>query len=249
MWSWIKRLLGFEARAADSASGGGERPRAPPSPPSLPQLTERLRQIREQMEFYLSDSNVEASAFMKKLVLAREDRYCPLETFLTFNRLKAIDAGEDEIRAACLASAALEVDPTGAFVRTRAPFRPDPRRDFRSIHVEQLARDETLESLQALFRDAFGTVLRVDMRYITVKGGERAFAGSANVELETEAAAQRAIEEGLPYRGEVKEIVLLSDFKAGLQSGAPPPPPAGAGEGELPRRGGKKKTGSGGGGQ
>jgi hypothetical protein len=155
---------------------------------------------------------------MKTLVLARDDRYCPIETFLTFNRLRDIGATADDVRAASRASAVLEVDGGGTAVRTVVPFRPDPRRDMRTVHIERLAGDETLESLQGLFRAAFGTVLRVEMRHIAAKGGERTFAGAANVELDTEEAAQRAVAEGFAYRGEQREVVLLSDFKESLKA-------------------------------
>jgi hypothetical protein len=157
---------------------------------------------------------------MKNLVNARDDRYCPIEAFLRFNRLISLEATLEDVVAACLASPDLEVDPTRRFVRTIVPFRPDPNRDRRTLHVEGLASDETLESLQELFRGLFGKVLRVDRRMISANGGERTFSGSANIELESPEVVQRAIEAGIPYRGGRLDAVALADFKAAVRANA-----------------------------
>jgi hypothetical protein len=125
----------------------------------------------------------------------------------------------------------LEVNSDGTLVRTKVPVRPDRRREFRTIHVEGLSKDETLESLQELFHNAIGRVLRIDRRTLKLKGGEQVFSGSANVELETEEAAQAAVENGIRYRGQVLQTVLLPEFKSTLKESA---------SAEKKERGGKR---------
>jgi lupus La protein len=185
------------------------------------ELTPRLCKIKEQMEFYLSPSNVESSAFMKELVKERDDRFCRLETFATkFNRLKEMEATVEELVEACSESADLELDATKTLVRTVVPFKRDPRRDFRTVHVEGFNEDETLESLQSIFRDIFGKVLRVEMRWRNRHGGERYFSGEVNVEVESEEIAENAVKEGNKFNNENLKVQLLSEFNRELKSRA-----------------------------
>jgi hypothetical protein len=82
MWPWLKRVLGFESAAPDLDESSSL-----VSKVAEPSLNEHQEQIRTQMEFYLSPSNVEAQNFMKNLIDAGDDRYCPIEAFLTFNHI------------------------------------------------------------------------------------------------------------------------------------------------------------------
>jgi hypothetical protein len=203
IWSWLK------------GSPPAESEDVPPE----------LLKIREQMEFYLSPSNVESQSYMKALISARPDRFCPISDFLTFNRVKDMGWTEGDIADACESSSELELDPTRKLVRTVVPFQPDPRRSFRTIHVEGLAAEETLETLQAYFRSIFGKVLRVDMRYNFQPGNTRYFSGEVNVELQDEATAQRVVETGIDYRGTRKEVTLLPTFKHNLRRSTDSQPP------------------------
>jgi lupus La protein len=196
--------------------------------PAADPLSPEEQEIRDQMEFYLSPSNVESQAFMKSLVTEREDRYCDISTFLTFNIVKSKGWTADQITRACAASSELELDSTHTRVRTVVPFQPDPRRSFRTIHVEGLDAEETLATLQSLFREIFGKVLRVDMRYKLRSENERYFSGEANVELFDEKTARTAVEQGIEYRGRDLKVILLPDFKqtlnkAGSAPGKKPP--------------------------
>jgi lupus La protein len=184
-----------------------------------------LLKIREQMEFYLSPSNVEHQSYMKALISARPDRFCPISQFLTFNRVKDMGWTEAEIADACETSRELELDSTRTLVRTVVPFQPDPRRSFRTIHVEGLDADETLDSLQSYFRSIFGKVLRVDLRYNFRSGNERYFSGEVNVELENEDAAQKVLATGIEYRGQIKAVTLVPQFKQSLRPKRIPQPP------------------------
>jgi lupus La protein len=179
-----------------------------------------LARIREQMEFYLSPSNVESQSFMKQLINARDDRYCPFNTFLTFNRLKELGATMEDLVAACSASSDLEVDPTKTMVRTVVPFASDPRRDYRTIHISGLGPDETLDSLQKLFRSIFTRVLRIEMSCLLARGGGRVFKGDVNVELDSEDAANAAVEHGIEHRGQRLSVMLLPAFMADARPGA-----------------------------
>ena len=183
------------------------------------ELTELQEKVRDQMEFYLSPSNVESQSFMKSLITERDDRFCPIERFFTFNRLAALGCTFEDVVRACEASSELELDSTKTLVRTIIPFKPDPRRDFRTIHVEGLAEDETLDTLQEFFRGIFPRVLRVEMRRKNLPGGDKVFSGEANVEVETEEIAQEACQKGINYKGVCLQPVILAEFKRGMVRG------------------------------
>ena len=183
------------------------------------ELTELQEKVREQMEFYLSPSNVESQSFMKSLITEREDRFCPIERFFTFNRLAALGCSFEDVVLACEASSELELDSTRQMVRTIIPFKPDPRRDFRTIHVEGLGEDETLDTLQAFFRTIFPRVLRVEMRRKNLPGGDKIFSGEANIELETEEIAQEVCEKGIDYKGTHLQPVIFAEFKRNMSRG------------------------------
>lgn len=192
--------------------------------PEIPQitLTEKQEKIREQMEFYLSPSNIESSSFMKGLIEQREDRYCPIATFFTFKRLQALEATEEDVILACTASPDLEVNEAKDMIRTVIPFKPDPRRDWRTIHVEGLEDSETLDSLQEFFRSIFPKVLRIEMRHKNLPGGEKMFSGAVNVELETEEIAEKAVAEGIVYNDKALMVSIYAQFKQHIKQGKPP---------------------------
>jgi hypothetical protein len=129
-----------------------------------------------------------------------------------------MDVTVEELVEACSASPDLELDTSRTLVRTVVPFKPDPRRDFRIIHIVGLDESETLDSLQSFFRGIFGKVLRVEMRWGNRHGGERFFTGEANVELETEDMAQQAVKRGIEFNGKTLSVQLFSVFKSELRT-------------------------------
>ncbi|KAH0789002.1 la-related protein 7 [Histomonas meleagridis] len=182
-------------------------------------LTPELDAAREQMEFYFSPSNVENSSFMKQLINMEADRYCPIQIFNEkFNKIVAMHLTDEELMKACQASSELEVDTSRKMVRSKVPFKPDPRREYRTLYVDQLDQTETLESLQAFFRSLFGKVLRIEMRNKNRSGGEKYFSGTAYVELQTEEQANEAVKNGIEYNGKKLPIKLLSTFKQEMRN-------------------------------
>ena len=182
-------------------------------------LTPELDNAREQMEFYFSPSNVENSSFMKQLINTEPDRYCPISIFNEkFNRIVDMHLTEEELMKACQASSELEVDTARKMVRSKVPFKPDPRREYRTLYVDQLDQSETLDTLQAYFRSLFGKVLRIEMRNKNRSGGEKYFSGTAYVELQTEEQATEAVKNGIEYHGKKLPIKLLSTFKLEMKN-------------------------------
>ncbi|EAY10822.1 La domain containing protein [Trichomonas vaginalis G3] len=183
------------------------------------ELEPHLDAIREQMEFYLSNSNIESDSFMKEAINEREDRYVKIATFLTFNRMKSLNATEEDIIEACSASKHLEVNKAEKIVRSKVPFVSDPRRSYRTVHIEGFDETETLDDIKALFKEQYPrSALRTEMRKINRKGGEKIFSGQVNVEVKDEATAKKIVENGILYHGKQLKGILFSDFKANLVS-------------------------------
>ena len=183
------------------------------------ELPEHLADIREQMEFYFSDANLDGDVYMKNSIAEREDRYVPVQNFLKFNRIQKMSATVEDILNACEASRTLEVDRKHELVRSRKPFVPDPRRQYRTVSIRGFDRTETLDTLKVYFRKNVGKVNKILMKKSTAKGtGDKYFSGMVDVELPTEEAAQKLVEEGLSYEGKRLKAILLPDLKKGAQS-------------------------------
>lgn len=178
------------------------------------ELPENLKQIRKQMEFYFSDSNLEGDSFMKNTINEREDRYVEASVFLRFKRIQNLNATEDDILTACAASKTLEVDREHKLIRSKKPFVADPRRAYRTVSLRGFDKTETLDSLNEFFAEKVGDVKKITMRKGNQKGsGEKFFTGIVEVELGTEELAQELVKNGLTYNGKDLSPILVTDLK------------------------------------
>lgn len=204
----IRKLFGLKPKSKECEKQVKEEPIPEPV-----ELSPILLKAKKQMEFYFSPSNVDTNSFMKQLVNQEPDRYCPISVFMTFNKIIQMNISEDELLEACKASDDLEVDFERRMVRTKIPFKPDLRREYRTICVYGLNQDENLESLIELFTKAYGKVLRVEMKNKNRKGGQKFFSGIAYVELESEDLANKAVSDGFNYDGKKNDVKLVSDLR------------------------------------
>ena len=88
--------------------------------------------LREQIEFYFSDSNLSKDAYLKGIIAESEEGWVPLSKFLSFNkyallhwlicRIKAITTEEGDIRAALEKSQFLVMNEDKLCVRRRQPY-------------------------------------------------------------------------------------------------------------------------------
>lgn len=204
----LRKLFGIKSKSNDSEKKLEEKQIPEPA-----ELSPILLKAKNQMEFYFSPSNVDTNSFMKQLVNQEPDRYCPISVFMTFNKIIQMNITEDELLEACNASNDLEVDFARRMVRTKVPFKPDQRREYRTVCIYGLDQEENLESLLDLFAKAFGKVLRVEMKNRNRKGGQKYFSGVAYVELESEELANKVAKEGFDYKGKKNDVKLVSDLR------------------------------------
>ncbi|XP_021349315.1 la-related protein 7-like, partial [Mizuhopecten yessoensis] len=65
--------------------------------------------IRDQVEFYFSDSNLHRDRFMKKVIAESEDGYIDIGVFLNFNKIKVLTTDVGALQKALKSSSKLQV--------------------------------------------------------------------------------------------------------------------------------------------
>ena len=175
------------------------------------ELTPEQEQARNKLEFFFSDSNLETDKFMNKKIAENPERYVPVSVIATFNTIRRLNLTEEQILQAARASTKLEVKDN--MIRSVKEFQHDPRRGFRTIKVQGLNSDETLESLEEFFRAIFFQVPMIVMNRKRDENSQLVFTGTCFVELETEAVAQEAVERGIDYHGQKIFPSIVGDKK------------------------------------
>ena len=125
--------------------------------------------LRNQVEFYFSDSNLPRDKFLRARVDADPEGYVDLQLIVTFKRMKQLNATAEKVAAALAGSELVEVSPDGQRVRRKKPLPLDDTSKERSIYVkgfkpgESPAAEPPIEDVMAVF-EPFGKVLSVRMR-------------------------------------------------------------------------------------
>ncbi|KAG2386360.1 hypothetical protein C9374_002806 [Naegleria lovaniensis] len=167
------------------------------------------RKIREQVEFYFSDSNLPKDKFLRSLVANNPEGYVELKTIASFNRMKQLTTDMDVIVSAIKKSAMLEVDSEGKLVRRITALPENDTTVARSLYAKGFPLDEKITNLDTVktFFDAFGKVMCVRMR--REKNGT--FKGSVFVEFDSESTVNSlAGKTDLKFRPEDEPLLVES---------------------------------------
>lgn len=144
----------------------------------------------EQCAFYFSDANLRRDRFLRKHVGANGTGSVPTSILATFNRVKQLTSDSDEVVKALRAVPGLLVSEDG---RTVARSRPLPESDdseLRTIYVEGIPHNSSIESLHTLFLKC-GNVAFVSLPRLP----SRELKGFAFIEFEKPEDAVRAVDE------------------------------------------------------
>lgn len=148
--------------------------------------------IKEQMEFYFSDSNLHKDRFLKKAIDATADGYIELSTFLKFNRIRALT---DEVKviadAIAYKSELLQINEDRTKVKRIKPLSELKDVDQRTVYVEYLPNSADHEWVKKLF-SVCGKVSYVSLPKYQTTGDLKGF---GFVEFETEEGAKMACQE------------------------------------------------------
>jgi len=154
---------------------------------------ELKKKIKEQMEFYFSDSNFPRDKFLRAEAAKDQEGFVQLEKIASFKRMKNLSEDLELIATSIGDSELVKVQKTkeGKFLIKR--ITPMPEEDTlikRSVYVKGITLPEhsTIEAITNLF-SPYTKVLSVRLR----KNKAREFKGSCFVELANEADIKKLI--------------------------------------------------------
>nr|CAD7586797.1 unnamed protein product [Timema genevievae] len=143
--------------------------------------------LRAQMEFYFSDSNLTKDRFMGQLL--QKSPEIDIAVFLKFNKIRTMTSKMKDIAKALKHSELLSVNEDGTKVFRVIPFKPKDNVDDCTIYVEQLPPDATHEWLKEVFM-RYGKVAYTSIpKYKNYK-----IKGFGFVEFDTPAEAYKTLE-------------------------------------------------------
>ncbi|KAK6633794.1 hypothetical protein RUM44_004401 [Polyplax serrata] len=145
--------------------------------------------VRERMEFYFSDSNLQKDRFLSQLI--KNDPQIDLEVFLKFNRIQQLTDNINDLRKALKKSEFLSLTEDKTKVFRNTPVKEKANVDACTIYVEQLSCDADHDWLKLIF-SRYGKVDYVSIPKYRSTGKIKGF---AFVEFETPEAANAALEE------------------------------------------------------
>ena len=159
-----------------------------------------FKTIVQQMEFYLGDANMSKSTFLRERT--KQTPWIDLKVFLTFNKLVAMLQNffgraetTDDLWAALSAIPSdifeIQENPERQIKRkNEIPTRVEGEADSKTIYVEKLPVNVTLEMLQHVF-SKYGTVNYISMPKFKHNGFPKGF---AFVEFADDEGAKKSIE-------------------------------------------------------
>ena len=136
--------------------------------------------LKQQIEFYFSDSNFKRDAFMKGKAENDPEGYIAIETLLTFNRLKSISEDASLIAKAVEDSEVVTVSEDKTKIK-RTHALTDYENKPRMLYIKGYPVDDedvNIDSIKDRFSE-YGQVLMVTMRKMEVEGKKK-FKGSVS---------------------------------------------------------------------
>jgi La domain len=88
-------------------------------------------QVKTQVEYYLSDKNLEKDAFFYGKILENENGYIDLDLIMNCNKIKSLGVSKERIVEACKNSSEVEINSAGNQIR-RKHNKPLPESKFKS---------------------------------------------------------------------------------------------------------------------
>jgi len=152
---------------------------------------EDASKVKQQVEFYFSDSNLRRDGFLKAAIANDAEHFVPIATLLTFNRLKAVTTDPEFVAEALKDSTVVEVSSCGSKVRRTSELNPVDTSKARTAFAKGYPIADpsvTIEEIARSFSE-FGKVLLVRLR----KDQSGAFKGSCFIEFESDDGMKAAI--------------------------------------------------------
>lgn len=156
--------------------------------------------VLNQLDYYFGDFNLHRDKFMNQQ-LEKNGGWIPIETLLTFNRLKALTTDPKYIAKVAQSSQLLQISEDGTKVR-RSPDLPLPQREEyrdqvlqRTLHIKGFPLDSQFDSLWS-YCSNFGTLESLSMRRTRV---ENMFKGCILAVYKNQSDADKILQQKLVY--------------------------------------------------
>jgi len=171
---------------------------------------EKLEKIKEQVEFYFSDSNLPKDKFLRAQCALSDEGYVSLALIGTFSRLRALTEDAEQIKEAIKNSEFLKVDSTGTMIRRITPLPEDDTSGSRTIYVKGFDAEKgySLEDVQTVF-SKFGKMLSVRIRR-TIEKKQKP---SCFVEFSSAQEAQTAAAATITFKDVPLAVLMKSDYQ------------------------------------
>lgn len=131
--------------------------------------------IKEQMEFYFSDSNLAKDSFLCNLLEKDPEGYVELEVFRTFNKIKELTDDVNTIAEAVSKSSILQVSADRTKIKRVIPFGEMKDFDACTLYVEKLPPYADQKWIRDVF-DRFGRVDHVNIPRFNISNKIKGFA-------------------------------------------------------------------------
>ena len=177
------------------------------------EMSDTMQRAKDQVEYYLSSFNLDHDDFMRKKSTENEDGYIDVSVFIQCNRIKQIGISTDDLLKCCSKSHFLEVDFDNQRIRAKSKYVKDVKRIFRTVRIDGLPKETTVESLYNILIDETAEPESLILQHMKDEEGKILFNGTAIVTFFTEDAAFQALAAPLYFNGEKIKMVLLSDYK------------------------------------
>lgn len=149
-----------------------------------------LKKLKEQIEFYFSDSNYAKDKFMNARA-AENDGFIPISALLTFKRLQAMNATLESIKEAVKDSKVVETkDDSLKKIKTQEflDYLNDTEVTKRVVYIRGFPTDISLDEVRDILSKYFVPV-KITLR----RDDNKAFKGSCFVELESKEKAEEVL--------------------------------------------------------
>lgn len=178
---------------------------------------ERLNMIRYQLEFYLSDINLDSDKVFYDA--QDENGFIDLNFILKSPRLKRLKATSQDIICSVAHSIYLELNQEQNKVRSKIPYVSDPHRSGRTLKISGFENDLPDFTIRTFLKSILpeGTMLM----QLAPKNGEIQFTGSVLYEISDFATAEEIVRRKIAYGNSTLDVELLSDIQKNLSDQKP----------------------------
>mmetsp|Transcript_8727 Transcript_8727/g.8832 ORF Transcript_8727/g.8832 Transcript_8727/m.8832 type:complete len:355 (+) Transcript_8727:107-1171(+) len=150
-----------------------------------------LLKVKNQIEFYFSDSNFRRDTFLRAAAASDPDGFVPIATLLTFNKLKSLTTDPSVIVEALKDSTSVLLNEEKDKIRRASALSGDDTTNLRTLYVKGLPLEEEstmMDDCINLF-SKYGKVNFVRLR----RDNNKAFKGSCFIEFSSVSEMEAAI--------------------------------------------------------